>query len=210
MLLNCVKALEISIMKQIELQLEKGKRYLKTSYGLHCSNNTTVASHCISCALFHPEDKDYQPSTCETHPDKCQDCTDLLICINQIETLVNQLPDSEEKSELSYDLNLSVESIKNWIQHISRSVQQNKEYAMNNLDLKTGLWLSDWSQKILPVAYREGQKEYFGKKGMSMHIDCLLIMVLHILMKELPMIQMKYLSKKLMPVLGSDNVIRKH
>ena len=50
-LLNCVEALaiEISIMKQIELQLEKGKRYLKTSYGLHCSNNTTVASHCISC-----------------------------------------------------------------------------------------------------------------------------------------------------------------
>ena len=89
--LNCVKTLtiEINIMKQIEL--EKGIRYLKTSYGLHCANNTTVASHCISCVLFHPEDNDYQSSTCETHPDKCQDGRDLLICMNQIKTLVNQL-----------------------------------------------------------------------------------------------------------------------
>ena len=44
---------------------------------------------------------------------------------------------------------------------------------MNQINKETGLWLSDWSQKILPVEFREGQKAYFGKKGMSMHIDCL-------------------------------------
>ena len=60
------------------------------------------------------------------------------------------------------------------MKHIIRSVQQNKakEYAMVRIDNETGLWLSDWAQKILPVEFREGQKSYFGKKGMSMHIDC--------------------------------------
>ena len=32
-------------------------------------------------------------------------------------------------------------------------------------------WLKDLSQNILPIYYREGQKEYFGKKGMTLHVD---------------------------------------
>ena len=37
-----------------------------------------------------------------------------------------------------------------------------KQYAMSMLDEITGLWLSDWTQKIIPVLLREGQNEYFG------------------------------------------------
>ena len=32
---------------------------------------------------------------------------------------------------------------------------------------KAGLWI-DHKQKVLPMIYREGQVEYFGKKGMSL------------------------------------------
>ena len=32
-------------------------------------------------------------------------------------------------------------------------------------------WLKDFIQKVLPIKLKEGQKEYFGKKGMSLHID---------------------------------------
>ena len=176
---QCVNTVTLSteVQKQISNHLDMGKRYLKTSYALHCLTNSTVASHCISCALFNSGDESFQPSICTTHIDKCKECTNLATCLNKIETIINELPNSEEKDELLYDVNSSIESIYTWIKHILRSVQQNKarEHAMNNLDLETGLWLSDWAQKILPVAFREGQKEYFGKKGMSMHIDCFIL-----------------------------------
>ena len=39
------------------------------------------------------------------------------------------------------------------------------------LDKKTGFWLKDFCQKILPAKFGEGQKEDFGKKGMTLHVD---------------------------------------
>ena len=31
--------------------------------------------------------------------------------------------------------------------------------------------MCDFSQKIIPIKYRKSQKEYFGKKGMTLDID---------------------------------------
>lgn len=44
-------------------------------------------------------------------------------------------------------------------------------YCFDNLNDKTGFWLEDFGQKVLPIRYRDGQRMYFGKKGMSNHID---------------------------------------
>ena len=35
--------------------------------------------------------------------------------------------------------------------------------------------MKDYCPKSLPTKYRQGQKEYFGKKGMSLHVDILCI-----------------------------------
>ena len=37
----------------------------------------------------------------------------------------------------------------------------------------TGFGLNDFYQKVLPISFREGQKIYLGKKGMSLHVDIL-------------------------------------
>ena len=49
--------------------------------------------------------------------------------------------------------------------------RQAKSFCFQNLDTATAFWLKDVAQKLLPQSYREGQKNYFGKKGMSLHID---------------------------------------
>ena len=34
-------------------------------------------------------------------------------------------------------------------------------------------WLKDYCQKVIPMKFREGQVDYFGKKGLSLHVDVL-------------------------------------
>ena len=38
----------------------------------------------------------------------------------------------------------------------------------------SAIWFKDFSQKILPMKFCKGQKEYFGKKGITLHVDCLM------------------------------------
>ena len=40
-----------------------------------------------------------------------------------------------------------------------------KEEIMGKLDDKTAFWLKDFSKKVLPMEFRETQKNYFRKKG---------------------------------------------
>ena len=78
-------------------------------------------------------------------------------------------------ADLIYDVDLSVKSIIEYIKHQIRDEQQKqaKIYCSEQISDTPGFWLHDYSQKVLPRSYREGQKSCFGKKGMSMHIDIL-------------------------------------
>ena len=50
-----------------------------------------------------------------------------------------------------------------------RDVKQKKakEFAFSKISETVAFRLRDFSEKVLPIKFREGQKEYFGKKGMS-------------------------------------------
>ena len=54
-----------------------------------------------------------------------------------------------------------------------RDAQQKKakSESFSLLNDESCFWLKDYAQKILPLKFCEGHKDYFGKKGMSMHID---------------------------------------
>ena len=51
--------------------------------------------------------------------------------------------------------------------------QQKKSY-IDQMDDTTAFLTVDWSQKILPQQFREGQSAYFGKKGMSLLVGSFL------------------------------------
>ena len=75
-----VKKTNLSCNDQRETvnDLQKGERYLNIVYPLHCKEKSSVATHCISCALFNPQDKDFQPELCENHYNTCKDCFELI------------------------------------------------------------------------------------------------------------------------------------
>jgi hypothetical protein len=102
----------------------------------------------------------------------CKNCEDVFTTLESFRLLhLSSIADYTE--ELEFNCNQNSNIIVDWIRHIVRGVQQAKakSFAMNQLSTTCGVWLRDWAQKVLPMKFRESQKEYFGKKGMSLHID---------------------------------------
>ena len=75
--------------------------------------------------------------------------------------------------DIMYDINIAVRDIILYFKHLMCDAQQKKAklYGFDQLDDGTCFWLKDFSQKILPMKFREGLREYYGKKGMSLHVD---------------------------------------
>ena len=107
--------------------LEKAKRYLKIGCPLHCKEKSSVATHCISCALFKQHDKDFQPDPCENQNNTCNDCFELINTLEDISSAVSDLENSQLRDKLLYDVSTA------------RPVKQHeaKEYTFSKLDENT-------------------------------------------------------------------------
>jgi hypothetical protein len=62
--------------------------------------------------------------------------------------------------------------IHEWKKHQIRSVHQDtaRAHVLEQLDDKTILVYIDWAMKFLPLKYREAQRDWFGKRGLSWHV----------------------------------------
>ena len=98
----------------------------------------------------------------------CTECIDLISFLNKLKEIVK-----ENNDEDLYDVNVAIGNVEAYMKHQYRDAQQKlaKTKIFELLDKKTGFWLKDFCQKILPAKFQEGQKEYFGKKGMTLHVD---------------------------------------
>ena len=110
-----------------------------------------------------------EESCLEVNEEVCAECFN----VSEILEIILNIALLTENEDLKYDVQRSVNNIISYMKHQIRDQQQKqaKVYAFANLDHVTGFWLRDYSQKILPMSFREGMKTYFGKKGMSVHVD---------------------------------------
>ena len=65
-------------------------------------------------------------------------------------------------------------SILEWMRHILIGVQtqKTKEMIMKDLSESKAMVIREWMMKIIPQKYREKMEEWFGKKGISGHVNC--------------------------------------
>ena len=85
--------------------------------------------------------------------------------------------DNNFSKHTKYDVKNAVNDIVEFQKHLIRYVQQkkSKNFSLEQLhDELSAFWLKDFNQKILSMKFSEGQKEYFGKKGISLHVDRLI------------------------------------
>ena len=79
-------------------------------------------------------------------------------------------PDSQV--EAKHDFENASQHIIEWLHHNLHAAQQDfeKKKITSEMEIDEAFGTFDWDQKILPQEYRELQKKYFGKKGMSVFI----------------------------------------
>ena len=94
---------------------------------------------------------------------------ELISAIDQVRNLVLEIKDED----LLYGFNVAAADVETYIKHQTCGMQQKlaKINAFELLDESTAFWLKDYCQKILPAKCREGKKEYFDKKGLTLHVD---------------------------------------
>ena len=146
---------------------ERGRRYLKTRYASNCSEESEIASHNCVYALSDPNE-DWCRATPKCLVKKvCFNCFELFKGFQKIQEhlFTNTLVDSNT----IYHVNNAIKDIIDYMKHMRDTQKKAKNHCFDRLEDDSAFWLKDFCQKILPARFWEGQKEYFGKKGMSLH-----------------------------------------
>ena len=108
--------------------------------------------------------------------DSCRsliECIGVMKMFDLIEQEICGVIDLEKQNEHQYDFQEARDAIIELMRHVVRGVQQDeaKSMGIHGMDDESSFQIIDWAQKILPQRYREGQSEYFGKKGMSLLVS---------------------------------------
>lgn len=169
-----VKQLNVPDQGTIISSLRKNQTYLKVNHSLRCSENSDVLSHCTNCALSDPKASCFSTLCKEKHTQKCADCDSIVNNLNLVRQLIHEFDGSEEeKADFIHDFEAAKIKILAYMGHNIRAVQQNlsRKNAFELLENEeTAMLLSDWSEKFIPLRCHEGQRNYFGKKGLSIHV----------------------------------------
>ncbi|VDI18965.1 Hypothetical predicted protein [Mytilus galloprovincialis] len=152
--------------------------FMKFEYKTHLHKLDGCEDHCTVFALSDPGDAKFA-TTCEhSHETSCQKCSLVESCVPQIRIklydISANIPD-QIVEELTYELDNSEKSLVDWKKHILRTIHQDqaRTNVLKNLRADQGLVILDWAMKFLPYQFRETQSDFFGKKGISWHISCL-------------------------------------
>ena len=154
--------------------LRQGRQYLKLDYLVNISTSSKIADHCSTFSLSDPKEKAFSSQCDHEHNEQCQDCLLLKSTFLEIEQLLKtSIPEKENFNRALSKFQLLKESIDLWKSHQLRTVHQDRcrEQIFENLPENMFYIYLDWAMRFLPQKYREAQREWFGKKGISYHIS---------------------------------------
>ena len=77
------------------------------------------------------------------------------------------------RTRLIHRVKFNSDLIYEWKKHQMRSVHQEtaRAHVLEQLDDESVFVYIDWAMKFLPLKYREAQRDWFGKRGLSWHIS---------------------------------------
>lgn len=138
------------------------------------SRDNPLEDHCITHGLSDPDNPDLSEH-CEHMHEPCQPCRNLLRTLDVVTDAVQRAKEQQDFDKLCYITEQAKTSIFNLKAHYLRAVakDQKRKDTLESLQPQSGLIVMDWAMKYLPRFHREGQSDWFGKRGLSWHISVL-------------------------------------
>ena len=168
--------------KEAKAILKEAKRYLKTDFKSHAGPQERCVDHCIGFSLSDPHNDAFAQHCDHTHDMSFPSCSQLDEVLSNVMSMINSpkltLTD-EQQSQVAFDVTHAVEGIANWKAHMLRTVNQEqaKEETLDALNDQSVLVIMDWAMKYLPQRYREQMSHFYGKRGKSWHVACVVFKI---------------------------------
>ncbi|VDI16834.1 Hypothetical predicted protein [Mytilus galloprovincialis] len=158
--------------KELKTKLVEAKRYMKSDFKVHLTEENPVPDHCIGFALSDKESCFRRDCINHIHTETCLNCDTIDSLFKEIQTLADEAV-FENKEAVLFQVEKAVSDIQEWKMHLIRSRNQNRARTniLSDMDDNECLIIADWAMKFLPRRYREGQTDWFAKRGLNWHIS---------------------------------------
>ena len=163
---------EITWADKVTKDLKASKRYLKTDYKTPISSEERCKDHCPTFSLSDPSNTEFSESCNHNHDLSCHECSRFT---NVIEEVTAKLTD-DLRARLLHEQNQATKCIHSWKSRLLRTIVQDnaKQDILANLDRGSMLMIMDWAMKFQPMKFREQMDDFFGKRGRSWHVTCVI------------------------------------
>lgn len=150
--------------------------FMKISHVQHISIESNILNHCATFALSNIHKAELKQTCNVEHTKWCETCENLFTMLDEIECEIEIYCHSDIIEEEMFEFYRHRDDIENWVkQNLQNAVQEPSKtdsFDYIKMNKNCGLVIRDWAMKLLPQKYRENQSFFFGKSGMSMHMDC--------------------------------------
>ncbi|XP_061170628.1 uncharacterized protein LOC133180030 [Saccostrea echinata] len=170
---HVVREMQIPLNEQKRMleNLMKAKYYLKADYKMHVRTSSNVADHCLAHALSQVDSVFFEENCSHEHTYTCLQCSELDELLSSLMKLIKTM-DWDNPDAYMFKVERSVTAIKELKAHVLRSKNQDVARVDITANLEDGdvFLVADWAMKFLPRKFREGQTDWFGKRGINWHI----------------------------------------
>ena len=138
------------------------KGYLLSEFQANLKTHSDCATHCASLWL-----SDEPPcGNISQHQETCQSCLEIVHLISEI-----KCADCSNDPQIAHEVAKIEENLNNYIGHIVRGKYQREQFLKDIKNLSPGqaVMVADYMMKLLFQKLFEPQKDWFAKKGVSLH-----------------------------------------
>ena len=152
-------------------------QFLKYEYKSHLNQLDSCGDHCTTFALSDTSNNKFASSCNHSHDVICDKCSmvSTLVDLVRKEVSMLQIP-STILEEINYEIDSAESNVLDWKKHQLRTIHQDlsKKSILDNLASNQAFIIMDWAMKFLPFQFRETQSDFFGKRGISWHVSCVI------------------------------------